>query len=56
MFANVITTMVTSWTKEKSIKIAKATMAKDIDTLRAICTEGTSDQAIQGVKAFVEGK
>jgi len=56
MFANVITTMVTSWTKEKGIKIAKATMAKEIDTLRAICTEGTSDQAIQGVKAFVEGK
>ncbi len=56
MFANVITTMVTSWTKEKGIKITKATMAKEIDALRAICTEGTVDQAIQGVKVFVEGK
>jgi hypothetical protein len=56
MFANVITTMVTSWTKEKGIKITKAAMAKEIDALRAICTEGTVDQAIQGVKVFVEGK
>ena len=56
MFANVITTMVTSWTKEKGIKITKATMAKEIDALRAICTEGTVEQAIQGVKVFVEGK
>jgi hypothetical protein len=56
MFANVITTMVTSWTKEKGIKITKATMAKEIDALRAICTEGTVEQAIQGVKAFIGGK
>jgi formylmethanofuran dehydrogenase subunit D len=56
MFANVVTTMVTSWTKEQGIKIAKATMAKEIDALRAICTEGSGDQAIQGVKAFVAGK
>jgi hypothetical protein len=56
MFANVITTMVTSWTKEKGIKITKATMAKEIDALRAICTEGTVEQAIQGVKVFTEGK
>jgi hypothetical protein len=56
MFANVITTMVTSWTKEKGIKITKATMAKEIDALRAICTEGTVEQAIQGVKVWKEGK
>jgi hypothetical protein len=56
MFANVITTMVTSWTKEKGIKITKAAMAKEIDALRAICTEGTVDQAIQGVKVWKEGK
>lgn len=56
MFANVITTMVTSWTKEKGIKITKAAMAKEIDALRAICTEGTVEQAIKGVQVFVEGK
>jgi hypothetical protein len=56
MFANVITTMVTSWTKEKGIKITKAAMAKEIDALRAICTEGTVEQAIQGVKVWKEGK
>jgi hypothetical protein len=48
--------MVTSWTKEKGIKITKAAMAKEIDALRAICTEGTVDQAIQGVKVWKEGK
>ena len=56
MFANVITTMVTSWAKEKGIKISKATMEKEVDALRAICAEGTVDQAIQGVKVFTEGK
>ena len=56
MFANVITTMVTSWAKEKGIKISKATMEKEVDALRAICTEGTIEQAIQGVKVFTEGK
>jgi hypothetical protein len=56
MFANVITTMVTSWTKEKGIKITKAAMAKEIDALRAICTEGTVEQAIKGVQVFVQGK
>lgn len=56
MFANVVTTMVTSWTKESGIKITKAAMAKEIDTLRAICTEGTVEQAVKGVEVFVEGK
>jgi hypothetical protein len=56
MLANVITTMVTSWTKEKGIKITKSAMAKEIDALRMICTEGTIEQVIAGVKAFTEGK
>jgi hypothetical protein len=56
MFANVVTTMVTSWVKERGVKVTKAAMGKEIDALRAICTEGSTDQAIQGVKVFVEGK
>ena len=56
MFANVVTTMVTAWTKEQGIKITKATMATELDTLRAICQEGTIEQAVKGVQVFVEGK
>jgi hypothetical protein len=56
MFANVVTTMVTAWTKEQGIKITKAVMATELDTLRAICQEGTVEQAVKGVQVFVEGK
>jgi hypothetical protein len=56
MFANVVTTMVTQWTKNEGIKVTKAAMAKDIDTLRAICEEGSPEQAVQGIIAYVEGK
>jgi hypothetical protein len=56
MFANVVTTMITSWAKEKGITVDKAAMVKEVDSLRAICTEGTVEQAIQGVKAWKEGK
>jgi len=56
MFANVVTTMVTSWVKERGVKVTKAAMGKEIDALRYICAEGSTDQAIQGVKVFVEGK
>jgi len=56
MFANVVTTMVTAWTKERGIKITKAAMAKELDTLRAICQEGTVEQAVKGVEVFVQGK
>jgi hypothetical protein len=56
MFANVVTTAITSWAKEQGIKIAKATMAEELDKLRAICSEGTIEQAIKGVEVFVEGK
>ena len=56
MFANVVTTMVTSWCKEQGLKISKETMAKDLDTLRAICTEGTLEQTVKGVEAFLQGK
>ena len=56
MFANVVTTMVTAWTKEQGIKITKAAMATELDTLRAICQEGTVEQAAKGVQVFVQGK
>lgn len=56
MFANTVVTMLSSWMKENNITVAKAAMVKEVDTLRAICTEGTVDQAIAAVKLFVEGK
>lgn len=55
MFANVVSTMVTSWTKDEGIKITKAAMAKEIDCLRAACLEG-ADAAVEWAKAYVEGK
>jgi hypothetical protein len=48
--------MVTQWTKNEGVKITKAAMVKEIDTLRAICEEGTPDQALKGIEAFVAGK
>jgi hypothetical protein len=48
--------MITAWTKEKGIKITKAAMAKEVDTLRAICQEGTIEKAILGVEVYVQGK
>lgn len=56
MFANVVTTMVSSFMSENNIKMTKTTMAKELDTLRAICTEGTVQQAVQGVKVLLDGK
>ena len=56
MFANAVVTMLSSWMKENNITVAKAAMVKEVDTLRAICSEGTVDQAIAAVKLFVEGK
>jgi hypothetical protein len=56
MFANVVTTAVTAWIKEKGIAIDKATMALEIGTLRSVCEEGSLEQAIKGVEVFVQGK
>jgi hypothetical protein len=56
MFANVVTTLVTSWTKDNGIKITRAAMAKEIDTLRSICQEGSVADAIKGVEVWKEGK
>jgi len=56
MFANVVTTAVTAWIKEKGIAIDKATMALEIGTLRSVCEEGSLEQAIKGVELFVQGK
>lgn len=55
MFANVISTMVSSWTKEEGIKITKTAMAGEVDALRAACLEG-SDAAIAFVQDFVQRK
>ena len=56
MLANAIIAMVSAWVKEKGIKITKAAMAQEIATLRSICAEGTTEQAIKGVEVFVAGK
>jgi hypothetical protein len=56
MFANVVTSLVTAWAKEAGLTITKEAMAADLDKLRAIVSEGTIEQAIQGVEAFKAGK
>lgn len=56
MFANVVTTMVASWTKANGLKITKAAMQESVDKIRAICTEGNVDDAIKAVEVFVAGK
>lgn len=56
MLANVIAAMVSTWVKDKGIKLTKVAMTKELDTLRAICAEGTVEQAIKGVEVFVAGK
>lgn len=56
MFANVVTTMLTSWSKAQGLSISKETMAKDLAILRAICIEGTLEQAIEGVAMVIKGK
>jgi len=55
MFANVISTMLASWTKEADIKITKASMAEEIDGLRAACME-SAEAAIAFVRDYVERK
>lgn len=56
MLANVVTTMVSQWISKEGVKIAKDEMKTAIDKLRAICEEGTVEQAIQGIQAFVAAK
>jgi hypothetical protein len=53
MFANVISTLVTSWTKDEGIKMTKAAMEKEIDDLRSACLEGN---AIEWTKDYVTRK
>ncbi|NDH85831.1 DUF1071 domain-containing protein [bacterium] len=50
MFANVISTLITSWTKDEGIKMAKDAMEKEIDDLRSACLEGN---AIEWTKDYV---
>lgn len=54
-FGNVITTLVSTWTKEKGIKITKVAMGKELDLIRAQCNSNTED-AISAIRAFVESK
>lgn len=57
MFANVVITMVAAWAKNEGLTIEKSDMAHEaIGKLRAICEEGTVEQAIKGVEVFVQGK
>jgi hypothetical protein len=56
MFANVVTTMVAAWAKNEGLTIEKSAMEEAIGKLRAICEEGTVEQAIKGVEVFVQGK
>ena len=55
MFANVVTTMVTAWIKEEGLKLTKAQMTSELDTLRKAC-EVSTEQAIKEVEVFVQGK
>ena len=56
MFANVVTTMVSHWTSKEGLTIGKDAMKEAIDKLRSICEEGTPDQAVKGIQAFVAAK
>lgn len=49
MFANVVSTIVTSWTKGRGIKITKAAMAKELDCLQTDCNE-----SVEAVIAWAE--
>jgi len=53
-FGNVITTLVSSWTKDNGIKITKAAMTKELESIRGSAT--SIQGAVEAVKAFVESK
>ena len=55
-FANVVTTMVSQWIGGEGLTIGKEAMKEAIDKLRAICEEGTPEQAVKGIQAFVAAK
>lgn len=54
-FGNVITTLVSAWTKAQGIKITKAAMTKELDLIREQCNAGV-EMAIGAVQAFVASK
>lgn len=54
-FGNVMTTLVSTWTKDQGIKITKAAMAKELDIIRAECSNGV-DAVNKAVAAFYETK
>jgi len=54
-FGNVITTLVSAWTKAQGIKITKAAMTKELDLIREQCNAHV-DLAIGAVQAFVASK
>jgi len=53
-FGNVITTLVSSWTKEQGIKITKTAMTKELDSIRGAAV--STEAAVEAVKAFVASK
>ena len=53
-FGNVITTLVSSWTKDSGIKITKAAMTKELDAIREAAVNAQG--AVEAVKAFAEAK
>lgn len=55
VFGNVITTLVSTWTKASGIKITKAAMTKELDIIREQCNADV-ELAIGAVKAFVASK
>ena len=54
-FGNVITTLVSGWTKDQGIKITKTEMAKELDAIRAECSTGV-DAVNKAVAAFYKSK
>lgn len=54
-FGNVITTLVSAWTKDQGVKITKTEMAKELDSIRAQCSNGI-DSVNNAVAAFYKSK
>lgn len=54
-FGNVITTLVSGWTKDQGIKITKTEMAKELDAIRAKCSTGV-EAVNEAVAAFYKSK
>jgi hypothetical protein len=56
ILGDVVTTMVSQWLSKEGVKVEKEEMKEAIGKLRAICEEGTVEQVVRGITAFVEAK